>query len=237
MGLLGSSYYVKHPIIPIENSVAMINMDMIGQLKDRKLIAYGVGTASVFDSLIREHNKDSIFTLKLNNDGYGPSDHSSFYSKKIPVLHFFTDINEYYHRPMDTYDKLNYDGLKQIANFVSNIAFDLSNITHKPAFIATESPKPMGNVSRNTRVYVGTIPDFGEQTDGMKISGVREGSPAAKAGLQSGDIIIKFGRVDVKNLYDYTYALSEYKAGDTVQVVIKREKELLTLSVILGKRN
>lgn len=237
LGLLGSGYYIKHPILPLDSTIAMLNMDMIGHMKNRSLIVFGSGTSSLFDSLTRAHNSDSTFNLKLNTDGYGPSDHSSFYAKKIPVLHFFTDLNEFYHRPIDTYDIINYDGQEKVVKYIASIAFDLNQISQKPKYIAMEKPKTTGAGGRNTRVFVGTIPDFGDQSEGMKISGVREGSPAAKAGLQGGDVITKFGKVDVKNIYDYTYALGEYKAGDTVDVVVKRGKESMILKVTLEKRN
>ena len=237
LGLLGSGHYVKHPTIPLESTVTMLNLDMIGHLNNRLLIVDGVGTSPGFDSLARVHNLDSAFILKLNKDGFGPSDYSSFFSKQIPVLNLFTNINEYYHRPIDTYDRLNYEGLQKIVAYAASLALDLDRIPNRPKFVATEMPKMAGNTGRSMRVFVGTIPDFSEQSEGMKISGVRQGSPAAKAGLQGGDIIIKFGKVDIKNLYDYTYALGEYKVGDIVDVVVKRGKEIINTKVTLERRN
>ncbi len=237
LGLLGSGHYVKHPTIPLESTVTMLNLDMIGHLNNRLLIVDGVGTSPGFDSLARVHNRDSAFILKLNKDGFGPSDYSSFFSKQIPVLNLFTNINEYYHRPIDTYDRLNYEGLQKIVAYAASLALDLDRIPNRPKFVATEMPKMAGNTGRSMRVFVGTIPDFSEQSEGMKISGVRQGSPAAKAGLQGGDIIIKFGKVDIKNLYDYTYALGEYKVGDIVDVVVKRGKEIINTKVTLERRN
>jgi hypothetical protein len=235
-GLLGSGYYVNHPIFPLEKTVAMVNMDMIGRLNNRALIVYGVGTSQGFEALAKKYNADSMFVLKLTKDGYGPSDQASFYGKKIPVLFFFTDIHSDYHRPSDTYDKLNYPGMEQVVRYVRAIATDLDQTADKPAYVAVEMPRqPV--TGRSTRVFMGTIPDFGEQVAGMKLSGVREGSPAAKAGLQAGDIIVKFGKIDIKNLYDFTYALGEHKPGDVVEVVIKRGDELKTMQVILEKRS
>jgi hypothetical protein len=236
-GLLGSEYYVKNPTIPLDRTVAMINMDMIGRLHNRKLIVYGTGTSGEFDSLVTRPNADSSFVLSLVKDGFGPSDQSSFYGKKIPVYFFFTDLHSDYHRPSDTWDKLNYDGMEKVVRFVEKVALEVDQEVTKPKYIAVEMPKTSGNTGRSYRVYMGTIPDFGEQVEGMKLSGVREGSPAAKAGLQAGDIIVKFGTVEVKNLYDFTYALGEHKPGDEVELVVKRGKETLTTKVKLEKRN
>lgn len=236
IGLLGSAHFVKNPTVNLGNVVTMINMDMIGRLTDRKLIVYGIGTSSEFESLVKKHNRDTIFSLKLNTDGFGPSDHSSFYGKNIPVFHFFTDIHPDYHRPSDDYDLINYDGMVNVLNYIQAIAFDLNQGNKRPLYVQVEAPRPIGG-GRGARTYTGVIPDFGEQTDGMKISGVREGGPASKAGLQAGDIIKKFGKVEIKNLYDYTFALGEYKAGDEVEIVVKRGNETLTLKLILERRN
>ena len=196
----------------------------------------GVGTSQGFEALVKKLNTDSMFVLSMTKDGFGASDQASFYGKKIPVLFFFTDIHSDYHRPSDTWDKLNYPGMELVVRYAGAIATDLDQTADKPAYIAVEAPKQQ-STGRNSRVYMGTIPDFGEQVQGMKLSGVREGSPAAKAGLQAGDIIVKFGRVEIKNLYDFTYALGEYKPGDPVEVIIKRGNESKTMHVILEKRS
>ncbi len=240
LGLLGSAYFVKNPTIPIERVVAMLNMDMIGRLDNKKLIVYGIGTSSGFESLARKHNArpgaDSLFALRLVRDGFGPSDHSSFYGKQIPVFHFFTDVHADYHRPSDDWEKINYDGMATVVKYVEAVAFELNHTDARPQYVAVEPPRPAGG-GRGSGVYMGTVPDFGEQVDGMKLSGVREGSPAAKAGLQAGDIIVKFGKVEVKNLSDFSYALGEYKPGDEVEVVIKRGTEMKTFKVTLERRN
>jgi aminopeptidase YwaD len=235
-GLLGSAYYVKNPLEPLEQTVAMINMDMIGRLKDNILIVYGTGTSANFEALVGKYNSDSSLVLKMNKDGFGPSDHSSFYGKKIPVYHFFTGTHPDYHKPSDDADKINVAGTEKVVRYVRKVAFDLDTATDKPMYVQVESPRPAGE-SRGFRVYVGTVPDYSEQTNGMKISSVREGSPAAKGGLLAGDTMIKFGKVDVKNVYDYTYALGEYKPGDVVEVTVKRGTETKTLNVTLERRN
>ncbi|MCU0452127.1 MAG: M20/M25/M40 family metallo-hydrolase [Bacteroidetes bacterium] len=238
MGLLGSSAYVNAPSTPTSRMAAMVNMDMIGRLTDRKLIVYGVGTAAGLDSLVSSKNIDSTFVLKLNKDGFGPSDHSSFYTKKIPVLHFFTDLHGDYHRPSDDWQLINADGTRQVLDMVAEVMRALGDAPGRPVYVQAEMPRPMGGGDgRSSRVYTGTIPDFGEQSEGMKLAGVREGSPSAKAGLQAGDVIIKFGKVDIKNLYDYTYALGEYKVGDSVPVTVRRGDRTLTVTVTLERRN
>lgn len=236
LGVLGSAYYVNHPVFPLEQTVAMLNMDMIGRMNNRTLIVYGVGTSPGFEALATKYNKDSTFVLKLNKDGYGPSDHSSFYAKRIPVFNFFTDIHSDYHRPTDTYDRLNYPGEEKILRYIGAIATELNATTDKPQYVAVEMPRQPA-AGRSTRVTMGTIPDFGEQVQGFKISGVRPGGPAAKAGLLGGDVIVKFGKVEIKNLYDFNYALGEHKPGDEVEVVFKRGNDTKTVKVTLEKRN
>jgi hypothetical protein len=236
LGVLGSAYYVNHPIFPLEGTVVMLNMDMIGRMNKKTLIVYGVGTSPGFEALATKYNADSTFVLKLNKDGYGPSDHSSFYGKRVPVFNFFTDIHSDYHRPSDTYDRLNYPGEEKIVQYVGAIAAELNATAEKPQYVAVEMPRQPA-AGRSNRVTMGTIPDFGEQVQGFKISGVRPGGPADKAGMLGGDIIVKFGNAEIKNLYDFNYALGEHKPGDQVEVVFKRGSETKTTKVTLEKRN
>lgn len=239
MGLLGSSAYVNAASTPLDRMVAMVNMDMIGRLTDRKLIVYGIGTSPGFESLLTSRNTDSTFVLKLNKDGFGPSDHSSFYSKKIPVFHFFTDLHGDYHRPSDDWQTINAAGEQQVLTLIAGVTAELADAQARPVYVQAEPPRPMGGGDGRSgvRAYTGTVPDFGEQSNGMKLAGVREGSPAEKAGLKAGDVIIKFGKVDIKNLYDYTYALGEYKPGDEVQVVVQRGTDTRTFTIKLERRN
>jgi len=236
LGMLGSGYYVNNPIFPLQQTVAMLNMDMIGRLNNKTLIVYGVGTSPGFEALTAKYNKDSTFVLKLNKDGYGPSDQTSFYGKGVPVFHFFTDIHSDYHKPSDTYDRLNYPGEEEILWYIEAIAKELDTTTDRPQYVAVEMPRQPA-AGRSMRVTMGTIPDFSEQVQGFKISGVHERGPAAMAGMQGGDIIVKFGRVEIKNIYDFMYALGEYKPGDEVDVVFKRGNDTKTVKVKLEKRN
>jgi len=266
-GLIGSSYYVNHPIVPLANTVAMINMDMIGRLKDRNLIVGGVGTAQEWRSLIDADNSVGSMTvslntaraggppssaslpivvgangqpvvtmdpakqflLTLNEDGYGPSDHSSFYARQVPVLFFWTGTHNDYHKPSDTADKINYEGEARIVSFVARIIRDIDQSDKRPTYAVARS-ESQGR-SMGFRVYLGTIPNYAESNDGLKLDGVRDDSPASKAGLKAGDRIVKMAGHEVKNVYDYTYALGEMKAGQEYEVGIVRGSERLMLKI------
>jgi Zn-dependent M28 family amino/carboxypeptidase len=263
-GLLGSNYYVNHPTSPLANTVAMINMDMIGRLKDRKLIIGGVGTAKEWRELVTSANgavntkvtpipTDSVpkgmpvvvsangrpimtvdpsasLTLTLQEDGYGPSDHSSFYAKQIPVLFFWTGTHSDYHKPSDTFDKINYDGEVRILSLVARIVRDLDQADKRVTYTVAKSDSMAGR-STGFRVYLGTIPNYSDSNDGLLLDGVRENSPAAKCGLKAGDRIVKIGPRDVKNVYDYTYALGELKAGQEYVIEVMRGGERLSLKI------
>jgi hypothetical protein len=263
-GLLGSNYYVNHPITPLANTVAMINMDMIGRMKDRKLIIGGVGTAKEWRELIGTGNtaqtikvtatangdapngmpvvvsangrpivtvdSSKSFELTLQEDGYGPSDHSSFYAKQIPVLFFWTGTHSDYHKPSDTFDKINYNDEARILSLVAGIVRDLDQADKRITFTVAKSDSPAGR-STGFRVYLGTIPNYSDSNDGLLLDGVRDDSPAAKAGLKAGDRIVKIGSRDVKNVYDYTYSLGEMKAGQEYVIEVMRGSERLTLKI------
>jgi Zn-dependent M28 family amino/carboxypeptidase len=248
-GLIGSNYYVNHPVVPLANTVAMINMDMIGRLKDQKLSIGGVGTAQEWKDEIKR-TQDSLtapqtipasagnhssgssaspFALTLNEDGYGPSDHSSFYSKQIPVLFFWTGTHNDYHKPSDTAEKINYPGEARIISFVANIIRDIDKNDKRPMYTVAKS-ESQGR-STGFRVYLGTIPNYADSNDGLLLDGVRDDSPAAKAGIKAGDKIVKMAGRDVKNVYDYTYALGEMKAGEEYEVELMRGGQRITLKI------
>ena len=230
-GLLGSNYYVNHPVTPLNNIVAMINMDMIGRMKDSKLVIGGVGTAKEWRDIIAQGTADPArkFELTMNEDGFGPSDHSSFYGKQIPVLFFWTGTHNDYHKPSDTFDKINYADETRILNLVSYIVKQLDGADKRVTYTTAKTdPAPR---TGGFRVYLGTIPNYADSNDGLLIDGVREGSPAEKAGLKAGDRIVKIGTRDIKNVYDYTYALGEMKAGEEYIVEVLRGSDRLTLKV------
>ena len=235
-GLLGSKYYVDHPVVPLANTVAMINMDMIGRMKDRKLVIGGVGTAKEWREIIAAGTADPVrsFDLTLNEDGFGPSDHSSFYGKQIPVLFFWTGTHADYHKPSDTFEKINYADQTRILNLVGYIVRNLDVAPQRITYLTakTEATPRTGGF----RVYLGTIPNYADSNNGLLIDGVREDSPAAKAGMKTGDRIVKIGTREVKNVYDYTFALGEMKAGEEYVIEVVRGTERLSLKITPIKR-
>ena len=234
LGLLGSAHYVASPLKPLSSTVAMINMDMIGRLKDSTLVVEGIGTSPSWAEMIERLNRNYGFQVRLKKDGYGPSDHASFYNKNIPVLFFFTNLHEDYHRISDDAEKINATGEATIVRMVADVVTEVANASSTPQFTkASPDSQPQG---RSFRVSVGTIPDYAAEADGMQISGVRPSSPAEKAGLQGGDIIIKFGEYDIKNVYDYTYALDSFNPGDEVEIVALRAGQKMTVKAKLEGR-
>ncbi|MBC8353983.1 MAG: M28 family peptidase [Planctomycetes bacterium] len=230
-GLLGSSHYVKNPAISLEKTVAMVNMDMVGRLKDNKLIVHGTGTAKSFDSLIDETNKRHEFEIKKDPGGFGPSDHASFYGKKVPVFHFFTGTHNDYHRPSDDFDKINVEGMERIAGFVNDVVDQLASVEERPEYIEVKQKKR--EVSGD-RPYLGSIPDFGRDVEGYALMGATKDSPADRAGIKAGDVIVKFGDSKIAGLEDIDGALRKFKAGDKVKVIILRDGKKLEVVVTLA---
>lgn len=218
MGLLGSNYFVKHPTLDIKKVNYMINMDMVGRLKqDSTLAVYGVGTSTRFKQTLKANNER--FKLVENESGVGPSDHTSFYLNDIPVLHFFTGQHEDYHKPSDDFEKLNYDGMNTISNYIFAVISDLNN-AGKLAFRTTKNESE--EVPR-FKVGLGVIPDYLFDGKGMRIDGVTEGRAAHKAGLLKGDVVIKLGETDITDMMSYMKALSTFSEGDSTKVVVDRD--------------
>ncbi len=235
-GLLGSAYFTKSDLFSKYNIVAMMNFDMIGRLSNNKLIINGTGTSPVWNRILDEVSAGYNLDISRNPDGMGGSDQTSFTLKSVPILFFFTGLHEDYHQPTDDYWKINTGGEAKVLNLAYDIAFKLANSDAKPEF--TESAITEKEPSRNESFssYVGTMPDFSSSENGFKIAGVKKGSPGDKAGLKEGDLMIKFGEIVVKNIYDYTDALKKYKPGDTVDIVVLRDGKEMTFSCTLGKR-
>jgi hypothetical protein len=235
LGLLGSAHTVNNFPVDIKNVSAMFNMDMIGRLNDEKsLTIIGAATSSIWKDLLEESNTYN-FVLKLNDDGWGGSDHQSFTLKEVPVLFFFTGVHEDYHKPSDDWDKINYEGEKQVTDFVYNILEKTSGLETRPDYVKVERSAPKGG-GGYAKVYVGTIPEFGWNGEGFKLGGVSEGGPAQKAGLQGGDIMIQFGDKKVANIYDFMYGMNDHKPGDTVKVKVLRNGEEMEFDVVLESK-
>ena len=236
LGLLGSAAWVKDPTRPLAKAVAMINMDMIGRIRDDKIYIGGVGTGSTFKSVLEQAQKESPFKVEYSAGGYSSSDHTSFVSKKIPVLFFFSGLHSDYHKPSDTWDKINAPSAARLLDMVENVAVQLADAADVPAFQVVAEEKPPGGGGAGYGPYFGSIPDFGQVENGVKFSDVKPNSPAAKAGLKAGDILVQFGDKPIKNLYDFTDALRRSKVGDVVEVKVMREGQPVTVSVKLEQR-
>jgi hypothetical protein len=237
LGLLGSVAWVQNPTRPLAKAVAMINMDMIGRIKDDKAYIGGVGTGSTFKAVLEQAQKDAPFRIEYSASGYSSSDHTSFVTKKIPSLFFFSGLHSDYHKPSDTWEKINAPSAARLLDMVENVAVQLANAPDPPAFQVVAEDKPAaGGGGGGYGPYFGSIPDFGQTENGVKFSDVKPNSPAAKAGLKAGDIMIQFGDKPIKNLYDFTDALRRSKVGDVVEVKVLRDGQSVTASVRLEQR-
>jgi aminopeptidase YwaD len=249
LGLLGSAAWVKNPTRPLDKAVAMINMDMIGRIKDGKVYIGGVGTGSTFKSILDQAKKnqaqknqtqpDSAQALKIEYaaSGNAASDHTSFVTKKIPALFFFSGLHADYHKPSDTWDKINAPSAAHLLDLVADVVVQLANAQDAPVFqTVAEDQHSTGGGGGGYGPYFGSIPDFGQTETGVKFSDVRPNSPAAKAGLKAGDILVQFGDKPITNLYDFTDALRRSKVGDVVEVKVLRDGQPVTASVKLEQR-
>jgi len=232
LGLIGSNYFVSHPTFPLERVAAYINFDMVGRLKDNTLLLQGIGSSPVWKGMIEKRNVAAGFSLKLHDDPYLPTDATAFYTAGVPVLSVFTGSHEDYHRPSDDAATLDYTGMERVATFTCAIVSDLAKGGERPAYVKVERAKDDTHARGGMRVYLGTIPDYTEgESEGVKLSGVRGGGPADKAGLLGGDVIVELGGKQIRNIYDYTYALDAMKIGVPVAVVVLRGEQRVTLSV------
>ncbi len=237
LGLLGSAAWVQNPTRPLSKAVAMLNMDMIGRIKDDKVYIGGVGTGSTFKPVLEQAQRDAPFKIEYSAGGYSSSDHTSFVTKKIPVLFFFSGLHSDYHKPSDTADKINAPSAARLLDMVRSVAVQLADAPDAPAFqVVAEDKPPAGGGGGGYGPYFGSIPDFGQTENGVKFSDVKPNSPAAKAGLKGGDILIQFGDKPIKNLYDFTDALRRSKVGDIVEVKVLRDGQPLTVNVKLEQR-
>ena len=237
LGLLGSQRFVERSPVPIDQVVAMLNFDMVGRLRNNRVIVYGVETASEMRSLVDSAALGTALEVRGVGDGYGPSDQSSFYARGIPVLHFFTDLHEDYHRATDDADKVSAAGVGRVVGLAERVVRSIADRDGRLTPVRVARPAPVAGSGRGRDVYLGSIPDMSApETPGVRLTGVRADSPGEKAGLKAGDIIVEFDGKTVKDLYEYTAALQARNPGDTVKIVVLREGSRVEVTATLGRR-
>jgi hypothetical protein len=244
MGLLGSEDYASNPVLPLDKAAVMINMDMIGRVRNAKLYIGGSETGSGMRAMLDRVTPQSGLKIDFSDtSGYGSSDHTSFTAKQVPVLFFFSGLHSDYHKPSDTWDKIDAPGAVKVLQLVAQIAAELQDAPERPRFVRVapahgEGAGPLSSSSGSGYgPYFGSIPDFGEGVTGVKFADVREGSPASKAGFKAGDVLVEFDGKPIQNLYDFTYALQAKKPGDEVVVKVMRDGAPVAAKVLLTKRN
>ena len=246
LGLLGSSFYVTHPDYPLAKGVAMINLDMIGRIRNDKVYVGGVGTGSNLRQILEQAMpKYGLHLDYSDTSGYGASDHASFTTKEVPVLFFFSGLHSDYHKPSDTWDKIDAPDATRLLRLVADVTDNLRDESGRPQFVRVAPPTHAEGAVGSSAAgssgygpYFGSVPDFGDEgIKGVKFSDVTPGSPAAKAGLKADDLMVEFDGKPIQNLYDFTYALRAKKPGDTVSVKVMRGKTPLEVSVTLTERH
>lgn len=243
-GLWGSTYFVGRPTIDLDAAVAMLNLDMVGRVAGDALTVFGFGTAAEWDEIVDGANAAIARPLAIAKapDGFGPSDHSAFHGEGLPVLHLFSNTHEDYHRPSDDWPKINFEGLDRVVDLTTEVTRRLAGggpeaVALTP--IQMEQPAPpstSGSSGGGYGPYLGTIPDMTPREFGLRLTGVREGSPAAEGGLQGGDVVVEFDGREIADIYAYTYALQDKQPGDEVVIVVERDGERVRLTVVLGER-
>ena len=244
IGLVGSEHYVGHPLVPLKQTIAMLNLDMVGRLRRETLIVYGSDSARSFPALAKRLASRHGLYLRLSPAEFGPSDHLSFYSHNIPVLHFFTGLHEDYHSPSDVAEKLNYPGMRRVAGLVADAVTELADADERPQFSGEDmamaemellSPRATGPVA-GTSAYLGMRADLAHQGPGYAVAWVRQGSPADRAGLRAGDVILKWAESRIEKAGDLVAILRRKKPGERAALVITRGDTTLQVEAVLGQR-
>jgi hypothetical protein len=237
-GLLGSAHFVREPTVPLAGMQAMLNMDMVGRLEGRPLIIYGVDTATQWRELLEPKAGTLGLELALRGEGYGPSDHTSFYINDVPVLHFFTNTHGDYHRPSDDWELIDAEGLERVAQLVTSVTRRLASPEQRLTLVrGAGDPPRAGGSGRGQGAYLGTVPDFTPVERGVLLGGVTPGSPGDAAGLRKGDLLIGLGAHEVTDLEGFTAALQAHSPGDEVEIVVVREGRQLRVKAVLGSRS
>ena len=239
LGLHGSTYWTQHPTVPAEKVVAMINLDMIGRSRGNQVFVNWVGTSPGFQSLVTDSAAAVGIDARTSQSGPSGSDHMAFYAKNLPVLFFFSGLHSDYHRPSDDWDKINAPGAVKILDLVYRVAISLSNGDRRPQFTKVETAAPASQATGGGAgygPYFGSIPDMTDEVKGVRFADIRPDSPAARAGLKRGDILVRFAEGEIANLEDFTFMLRKHKPGDVVEVTVLRDNHPFTVEVKLEVR-
>jgi hypothetical protein len=243
LGLLGSGFYVNHPLLPLDHAVAMLNMDMIGRVRDGRLYIGGAATGTTFRADLDELLAKTNFRVDYSESGYGSSDHTSFTAHQVPILFFFSGLHGDYHRPSDTWDKIDAPAAVNVLKLVAGMVGKFETEKDRPAFVRVKEDAGNPHAAAiggggGYGPYFGSVPDFAEPPKGgVRFSDVHADSPAGVAGLKPGDVLVGLGGVEIRNLYDFTYALRAHKAGDEVDVDILRGDAKISAKVKLTERH
>lgn len=238
-GLLGSAFWTGNPTRPLESAIAMLNMDMVGRLGDGPLIVYGTGTAREWESVLDELGSAVGVEMSYQPEGYGPSDHTSFYTRDVPVLHFFTNTHEDYHKPSDDWDRIDVAGLEKVSTLVTQTARRIADAPQRLALVrGVGQPRQQATEgqARGSGAWLGTVPDYAAAERGVRIGGVTPGSPAETAGMKGGDILIGMAGREIADLQAMFEVLSSQKPGDTIELVVLRDGTEVRLQATLGTR-
>lgn len=240
IGLIGSAHYAGNPLLPLDRAVAMINMDMIGRMQEERVYVGGSGTGTTLEQILNAAKASHGLKVEATDQGgYGSSDHMSFYIKRVPVLFFFSGIHNDYHRPSDTWDKVNHEGAARILNLIGDIGARLLAAEARPEYVRLTDTRPQASASASMGgggAWFGSVPDMSSNAGGFRLADVRDGSPAHKAGLLPGDVVIEFAGKPVASLMEFTYVLRAHKPGDTVRVKWRRGDQEMESEVTLARR-
>ncbi|HET6681066.1 MAG TPA: M28 family peptidase [Gemmatimonadaceae bacterium] len=237
LGLLGSAWFVDHAPVPPARMQAMLNYDMVGRMREGKLIVYGVESARELRAAVDDAHTDTTLHVTASGDGFGASDHQSFYLRDVPVLHFFTNVHDEYHRATDDAALINAGGMSRVVDFSTRIIRNLADRPARLTLVKTVAEAPSSSTRANTSAWLGSIPDMGAgDVKGVRLSGIRTGSPADSAGLREGDVIVEFDGKPIADLYAYTDALYARAPGDTVKILVERDGARVTVTAVLGRR-
>lgn len=234
-GLLGSAHFTRNPTVDLDRAIGMINMDMVGRLAGGGLVVNGFDTATEWRDVVERFGRARAIPMQFVGGGYGASDHTSFYLAQIPVLHFFTNTHGEYHGPDDDWDRIDATGLAAIGGLAADVARDVANRPARLTLVHTPPPAPRGGAGSGA--WLGTVPDFSPVERGVLLGGVSAGSPAEKAGMQKGDVLVGMGGEDVADLEAMTAILARHRPGDRVELVVLRGGQEVRLEAVLGSRS